>query len=382
MRYPEFIKKNETIGLVAPSFGAGIEPYISTTNHAIEVISDRGYAVKEGPCVRALDGVGISSTPDNCAKEFMDFYTDEEISGLISAGGGELMCQVVSRVNWDVIATSKPKWFMGFSDNTNFTYLLTTLCDVAAIYGPCISTFGQKNWHQATKDAFNMITGASCDATVIGRDKADLGAYDRFLSEDEKTFGTIIVQGYDSWEKESLKSEETPIVDYNLTEKKELVFYNCGSADANDMMQENPTTVRMSGRLLGGCIDCLNNIKGTKYDKTTDFIERYKDDGIIWFLEACELNVFDIARSLWSMREAGWFEHASGFIIGRPMLYNQPMMGLDQYKAVTDALGDLNVPIIMDADLGHLPPSMPLISGSIADVVACGNEIEVKMCLK
>ena len=31
---------------------------------------------------------------------------------------------------------AKPKWFMGYSDNTNLTFLLTTLCDTAAIYGP------------------------------------------------------------------------------------------------------------------------------------------------------------------------------------------------------------------------------------------------------
>lgn len=38
------------------------------------------------------------------------------------------------------------------------------------------------------------------------------------------------------------------------------------------------------------------------------------------------------------------------------MLFDQPMMGLDQYRAVTDILGKYQVPIIMDADLGHLHP--------------------------
>ena len=35
-------------------------------------------------------------------------------------------------------------------------------------------------------------------------------------------------------------------------------------------------------------------------------------------------------------------------------------MGLDQYRAVTDLLAEYGVPVIMDADFGHLPPAMPL----------------------
>lgn len=36
-----------------------------------------------------------------------------------------------------------------------------------------------------------------------------------------------------------------------------------------------------SGRLLGGCLDCLVNLKGTEFDKTVEFVEKYKEDGII-----------------------------------------------------------------------------------------------------
>ena len=34
--------------------------------------------------------------------------------------------------------------------------------------------------------------------------------------------------------------------------------------------------------------------------------ERYADDGIIWFLESCDLNVFAIRRAMWQMDNAGW----------------------------------------------------------------------------
>ena len=45
---------------------------------------------------------------------------------IISCGGGELMCEILRYVDFERIAQAKPKWFMGYSDNTNLTFLLTT----------------------------------------------------------------------------------------------------------------------------------------------------------------------------------------------------------------------------------------------------------------
>lgn len=55
------------------------------------------------------------------------------------------------------------------------------------------------------------------------------------------------------------------------------------------------------------------------------------------------------------------------------------MMGLDHYHAVVDILKEFGVPIIMDADLGHRPPMMPLVCGSMAEITARGNDITIDM---
>ena len=113
---------------------------------------------------------------------------------------------------------------------------------------------------------------------------------------------------------------------------------------------------------------------GTKYDMVAEFNNRYKDEGVIWLLEACDLNVMSIRRALWNLDRAGWFVNAKGFIIGRPLAgWQQEMMGLDQYNAVTGILGKYKVPIVMDADIGHLPPAMPIISGGLANVATSEN---------
>ena len=52
-------------------------------------------------------------------------------------------------------------------------------------------------------------------------------------------------------------------------------------------------------------------------------------------------------------------------------------MGVNQYNAVTDILTDLGVPVIMDCDIGHVDPAMPLVMGSKAKIYAKGNEIDI-----
>ena len=338
MRYPKFLQENGTIGFVAPSFGCATEPYKSAFDNALIKLKGLGYNYVLGPNCYADKGIGISNTPKLCSDELNEAYVSAESDVLISCGGGELMCEVVPYIDFDKIKEAEPKWYMGYSDNTNFTFLSNILSDTAAIYGPCAASFGMDKWHDSLNDAMDMLSGS------------------------KKSF-----TGYDKWELESLKDEDNPYAVYNLTEKTEYKYYP-------DSLNSE---VKISGRLIGGCVDCLVNLLGTEFDKVTEFADRYADDGIIWFLECCDLNVMSIRRAFWNMKYAGWFKNVKGFMIGRPMHYNEPMMGLDQYSAVTEILKEFDVPVIMDLDIGHLPPMMPIISGAKATVTAKGNNITV-----
>lgn len=338
MRFPSFIEKGQTIGFVAPSFGCAIEPYHSAFQNSLKKWEQKGFFTHLGPNCYENSGIGISNKPELCAKEFMEAYEERESQCLISCGGGELMCEILDYIEFERLAQAKPKWFMGYSDNTNLTFLLTTLTDTAAIYGPCAASFGMEPWHDAIFDAYDLLQGKK-----------------------------LTMSNYSKWEIESLKEEERPLEPYHVTEPFQLVQWP---------KEEN---MKFSGRLLGGCLDCLSNLVGTRFDKVKEFTERYSEDGVIWFLEACDLSVMDIRRTLWKMKNAGWFTFTKGFLIGRPMHYHEPMMGVDQYRAVTDILGELQVPILMDLDIGHLPPMMPLISGSYATVQCEKNSFEIAM---
>ena len=87
-------------------------------------------------------------------------------------------------IDFDKIKSAAPKWYMGYSDNTNFTFLSTVLADTAAIYGPCAPAFGREPWHDSVSDALKIMTG---DLTGV--------------------------TGYDKWEKEEYEVEEGEEVD-------------------------------------------------------------------------------------------------------------------------------------------------------------------------
>lgn len=338
MRFPEFLKEQGTIGFVAPSFGCNIEPYKTAFEHAQKKFKALGHSLVLGPNCYEGCGIGISNTPEACGEELTKGYLSGESDVLISCGGGELMCEILDHVDFDRIRAAKPKWYMGYSDNTNMTFLLATLCDTASVYGPCAAAFGMEPWHPSMQDAYRVLRGQ-----------------------------LDTVQGYPMWEKESLKDEEHPLEPINATEPRVIRSFPAEKK------------VSFSGRLLGGCMDCLVNLTGTSYDRVAEFSERYREEGIVWFLEACDLNVMGIRRAIWQMQHAGWFRHVRGFLIGRPLCHGQELLGLDQYRAVTDILQSYGVPVLMDLDIGHVAPMMPLICGSHVDVCLEGQTLSIKM---
>lgn len=338
MKFPEFLKAQGTIGFVAPSFGCNIEPYKTAFNHAQEKFKAMGHSLVLGPNCYEGCGIGISNTPKACGKELTEGYLSPDSDVLISCGGGELMCEILDEVDFDRIKAAKPKWYMGYSDNTNMTFLLATLCDTASVYGPCAAAFGMEPWHASIRDAYQVLRGQ-----------------------------LDTVHGYPLWERESLKDEEHPLEPINATEPRIIRSF------------PERKKVSFSGRLIGGCMDCLVNLLGTSYDRVAEFTKRYGEEGIVWFLEACDLNVMGIRRAIWQMQHAGWFQHVQGFLIGRPLCHGQELLGLDQYRAVTELLESYSVPVLMDLDIGHIAPMMPLICGSYVDVCLNGQKLSIKM---
>ena len=72
-------------------------------------------------------------------------------------------------------------------------------------------------------------------------------------------------------------------------------------------------------------------------------------------------------RALWQLKEAGWFRNARGFRFGRPAIYESDY-NISYEEVVYSVLGELDLPIILDADIGHKPPQFSIINGALAMV--------------
>lgn len=226
---------------------------------------------------------------------------------------------------------ANPKWVQGYSDNTGLVFPIMTKCDVASVYGCNFGDFGMNPWQTAVSNALGVLEG-----NVRIQKSFD------YYESDRHEYQT----GFEGYYKD-----------------KEVCWIN-GRGEEK---------IEMSGRLIGGCLDVICFLIGTKYDGTEEFIHKYKDDGIIWFLESFDFSDTTLITHLWQMKQMGYFKHVNGFVFGRPLMYNT-WIEQPYNEAVMSILGDLDVPIIFDADIGHKGPQFSMINGAIAKVSSANGK--------
>ena len=324
---PQLLAKGDTIYLVAPSFGCTTFPYKERLDVAINVLKDQGYNIIEGKNIYKDKGIASSNTARSRAKEIMDaFKSDAKV--VISVGGGEVMCEILEYINFDVIKNN-PKWFVGFSDNTNLSYTMTTICDIETIYGVNAPTFYSLEY--SSLDTLKLLTGETK------------------------------LKGYNKWQYEKW-DEENPTPAYHFDRRVCVISHNFNIE---------------KGRLIGGCLDCLDGIAGTKFDHTKEYIKNHKDEGIIFFFEACDYNSIGVIRALTKLKYCGWFDNVTAFMIGRSNNYYDESFGINMHDAYMHILEGLNKPILFDVPISHLAPTLPVICGALAKVTYKNNNIEI-----
>lgn len=323
MKYPKFIQKGDSIAVTAPSLGFYKEDQILEYENAIKNIVNMGFEVVETENVRHYEN-GRSSTAKERAEQLMQVWNDEKVTGIICAKGGDFACEVLDYLDFAQLNSMQPKWLQGFSDITNLGFVFTTNLDIATIYGENIRDYGMKEVFPSLLDSIRLMQG------------------EEILQE---SFGVC----------EPMDDERGAFESYHLSQKTVWKSLN------------GDEIINFSGRALGGCFDVIVNLIGTKFDKVKDYIQRYKEDGIVWFLDLYEMSTPQVFCHLWQMKNAGYFEYCKGIIFGRPCMVREDYE-ISFKESVKDALGNLNFPIILDADIGHIPPQMPIVNGAIIDV--------------
>ena len=229
MIYPEFLKENDLIGITAPSAGVGHK--IESFEKSLNSLKKNGFRIIETENVR--NDSFVSSTALERANQIDELVNDNQVKMVLSATGGDFLIETLPLLNLDNIAKN-PKWFMGYSDPTTLLYLITTKLDISTLYGVNAGSYDQTILHQSLKNNMEIIKG-----NIVEQNSFELYEAER---NDE-------------------------IDGYNLSEK---VYWENLNGNVN-----------IKGRIIGGCLDCLRLLLGTKFDYTKQFIQKYKDDGII-----------------------------------------------------------------------------------------------------
>ena len=122
-----------------------------------------------------------------------------------------------------------------------------------------------------------------------------------------------------------------------------------------------------SGRLIGGCVEVVAPLAGTPYGDVPAFGREHADEGLVVYLEVCEHGRLRRrpGRCTGCGSPAGSSTRAASSSAA-PRHRTQPKM--TQHEAVADALGMLDVPVVLDADIGHTQPFLPLVNGALARV--------------
>lgn len=340
MIYPEFLKPGDTIGITAPSDGIGDNVLKNVRlDSAKKQFEKRGFKVAETESVRR-SVKGRSASAAKRAEEFMSLVLNPECKAVISACGGDFLFEILPYLDYGLIAEN-PTWFQGNSDPTGLCYTLTTIADVASIYSVNVQPFGMKPWDETLEDNFKILKG-------------ELSVQKN--SEKYQNGWQELTDGYDIYKKDA----------------KTLI-------KVLDNYSSRNVKIKETGRLLGGCMDVLVQLVGTRFDKTAEFIEKYREDGIIWYLEIFSMTPELIAAYLWKFKEAGWFDTAKAFIFGRPAMVNEEYSVIGYEEAIESALKKLARPIIIGADIGHRQPVMTVINGALGHIECDGDSLNLSM---
>ena len=323
MRYPEFLKEKDKIVLTALSKGVRKKDIERKTRYlkAIENLEKEGFNIEVQPhCFK--ERMGRSASAKIRGRMFMEGYLDNSSKMVFNIAGGDFQYETLPYINYKKISGSTPKWVQGYSDTTHITFLLPTLCDVASVYGPGLGEFANYNLNECARNNLSLLKGDN-----------------------------LIQHSYEMYDE--VQEKEDPLEDSVYTKVVEWKAL------------KGEKEIEISGRLIGGCMDVISTLVGTKYDKVRKFIHKYKEDGIVWFLETFSTDASKFLMGLNQLKEAGYFKYCKGIVFGRPLFYNHEFLDVSYEKAIKKVLGKLNVPIIYDADIGHIKPMVSLVCGSI-----------------
>lgn len=135
-KIPNYLKKGDTIGIVAP---AGFMP-IEKMQSCIEILDSWGYTVELGTTTHSSSTNYFSGTDEERLNDLQSMLDNKHIKAILCARGGYGMSRIIDQLSFKKFR-KHPKWIIGFSDITVLHAHLQRNYKIASLHAPMAAAF-------------------------------------------------------------------------------------------------------------------------------------------------------------------------------------------------------------------------------------------------
>lgn len=314
---PKRLCKGDKVAIVSLSRGMlGEETYLHKYALAKKRLEAYGLEVVAMP--HALQGRDyLYRHPEARAQDLMDAFGDPAIKAVFNAIGGDDTIRLLPYIDFEILRNN-PKIFTGFSDSTTNHFMMHK-AGLVSYYGLSVMN------NLAEYVAINEYTKQAMEKMLFHpRDRLEIRCSDFCSYEKDKIY----------WKEEN-QNQPTPR------------YPNTGY----EILQGSG---KVTGELLGGCIDVFPELLGTSLWPAS---EAWK--GKILLLETSEEDMPEtvLCWLLRNLHAQGILHAINGMIVGKPAVEEK----LEKYRAVYRQVVGFeanlpNLPILYNVNVGHAYP--------------------------
>jgi len=310
---PKALAPGSKIACYSPSFpGAALFP--RRLERSIRTLREQNFDVFVPDAALRNSGY-VAGSKQERAEELMRLFLDDTIDGIFCCLGGFNSNEILPYLNYEAIA-NHPKILIGYSDVTCLLLAIYAKTGLITFHGPCVIP----EW----------------------------GEYPTPFPEMVEIFLDV------------------------LTARKNIpLHYQCPFEwtheflDWADNKDSRPRTMLMNtgwhilkagsaeGCLIGGNVETINMLCGTSY--CPDF------SNCILFLEATETEAYlpRLQRALSHLEAIGIFQRITALLIGK-CPDSKPQLGMTLEKLICSFTENLDIPVVLNMDIGHTDPMLTL----------------------
>jgi muramoyltetrapeptide carboxypeptidase LdcA involved in peptidoglycan recycling len=325
---PRHLVPGDTVAVVSPSWG-GPSLYPHVYDHGLVVLRDWGLEVREFPSARA-PAERLQRDPRLRADDLGAAFADPSIRAIVPSIGGDDSIRLLPLLD-EAVITANPKILMGFSDTTTLLVAGRRL-GMVTFHGPSIMA------------GFSQMAGLP---------PAYRTHVHEMLFEARSTYAyvpyDIYAEGYPHWRDPATVGQVNPL-------RRDDGWHVLQGAG------------RVTGELLGGCLEVLDWLRGTSAWPVGD-----EWSGRLLFFEPSEEKPtpLRVERILRSFGVQGIFDRVTGVLVGRARDHSAEENAALEAAirgVVAEEFGRPDLPIVANLPFGHTDPQWVLPLGVQAEL--------------